>query len=716
MKKKNLFRIIFLLILGLIASLAFLHPKKVETNLLKAFFSNGIQDEILINLSGKYSANINVLLESENLELLEKTKESFEQNISSESFKIKRTDYQKTLEFYKNHKSGLLSESDYKTLKSENYEKISQNAINNLYDPFGFSILPLEEDPYLLLTNFIMNLGTNINVQTSLNGKYYEIINLKADDKLALSPSLMNKEVKKLVELQKYYTNRELNVYLTGAPIHAYYASESSMNEINLICIISTLFVCAIVLWYFKSLKILLPILTTLAAGMGIGYCVTNLLFNSIHILTFVFSTTLIGICVDYSLHYFMESDVNKIIKSLTVSMFSTVSALFMLAISGIEILKQMAVFTSAGLITVYLIVVLFYEFLPPQKSQQKFNFKFSKIILAALLIVIAAGLYRIHFSDDVRNMYRPSKEMQNAENLYSEVSLQNANSSFIIVEGENLEQLLEKEELIAKRLNGNNISYYSLSKFIPSKMRQIENQNLIKKLYDKKIDKLSEYLTQDEIKNLRKLTPIITLEDGLNNLSSAQEFLIDKTHSLMIVYNFQSPEILKEISNIRYINLPLEISKRIKEIRLVCLWILGPIFVVLYIILGCIFSFKNAHKIILPSILASLFSISAVSLFGDINLFHILAIFLITGFGLDYSVFRFNGSKNANDAVFISCITTVTSFSLLALTSFKLISSLGFVLALGLLSSYILSILLISRDSELAIDKINSRKNFIER
>ena len=100
MKKINLLRIIFVLILGLITTFAFLNPKKIETNLLKAFFSNGIQDEILVDLSGKYSANINVLLESENLELLEKTKESFEQNISSESFKIKRTDYQKTLEFY----------------------------------------------------------------------------------------------------------------------------------------------------------------------------------------------------------------------------------------------------------------------------------------------------------------------------------------------------------------------------------------------------------------------------------------------------------------------------------------------------------------------------------------------------------------------------------------------------------------------------------------
>ena len=716
MKKINLFRIIFVLILGLITTFAFLKKKKIETNLLKAFFSNGIQDEILVDLSGKYSSNINVLLESENLELLEKTRENFEQNIAPENFTIERKNYQKTLEFYKKHKNSLLSEADYKNLKSENYEKLSQNAINYLYDPFGFSILPIEEDPYLLLTNFLTSIGTEMGGQNSINGKYYEIINLKADDNLALSPSLMNKEVKKLVDLQKYYTNRELSVYLTGAPIHAYYASERSMNEINIICIISTLFVGILVFWYFRSLKILFPVLISLALGMGVGYCVTSLLFGSIHILTFVFSTTLIGICVDYSLHYLMESDINKILKSLTVSMFSTICALFMLSISGIEILKQMAVFTAAGLITVYSIVVLFYELLPPQKSRHKFNFKFSKIILIGIFIVIIAGLYKINFSDDIRDMYRPSKEMKEAEALYSEVTNKNLNTSFIVVEGENLEQILEKEEEIAKRLTGNNISYFALSKFIPSRAKQMENQSLIKKLYEKRFSKLANYLTPTEIKKLETPTPIFTAEEGTANISSASEFLIDKTHSIIIVYDFQSPEVLKEISNIRCINLPLDISKRIKEIRIICLWILAPIFILLYIILGCIFSFKNAHKIIIPSIIASVFSISAVSIFGDINLFHILAIFLITGFGLDYSVFRKKKTKNSNDAVFISCLTTVISFSLLALTSFKLISSLGFVLALGLLSSYILSILLISKDSELASDSIKSLKGLTER
>lgn len=699
MKKINILRILFVILLGLIVFLALSNPKKTETNLLKAFFSKSSQDELLVNLSGKYSSNINVLFESENIELLEKAKENFENDINSSSFKIEQADFQKTLNFYKKYKNNLLSYDDYSLLKSGGYDKITENAVNSLYNPLGFSFLPVEEDPFMLLTDYIVSLDGNVGGTNSISGKYYEITNLKGDDNLALSPSLMNKEVKKLIDLQKYYTDRELNIYLTGAPVHAYYASESSMNEINWICIISTIFVGGLVLWYFRSLKILLPILTSLALGMGVGYCTTSLLFESIHVLTFVFSTTLIGICVDYSLHYLMESDIKKVVKSLTVSMLSTVCALFMLALSGIELLKQIAVFTSTGLITVYFIVVLFYELLPPQTSKHIFNFKFSKKILIVIFLVIAAGMLKLNFSDDIRDMYRPSKDMMNAEKLYQEVTGRNSNTSFIVVEGNNLESILEKEEQIAQKLLKNNIAYYSLSRFIPSEKRQNENKNLVKILYDKKLSAFSDFLTKEESANLQIFSKTFTPQEGLENINGLKEFLIDDNHSIMIVYDFQTPEILEGTDGIKYINLPYNISEGIKQVRIVCLEILIPIFLILYVILGFIFSFKNAHKIIIPSVLSSVFAISSVSILGDINLFHILAIFLITGFGLDYSVFRFNGSKNSNDAVFISCITTVFSFGMLALTSFKLISSLGFVLALGLLSSYILSIALISKD-----------------
>ena len=66
---------------------------------------------------------------------------------------------------------------------------------------------------------------------------------------------------------------------------------------------------------------------------------------------------------------------------------------------------------------------------------------------------------------------------MIEAEKLYQEVTSANSNTSFIIVEGDNLQDILEREENIAQRLNENSIAYYSLSKFLPSIKRQKENK-----------------------------------------------------------------------------------------------------------------------------------------------------------------------------------------------------------------------------------------------
>ncbi len=701
MKKINILRILFIIVLAGITILALIKPQHVETNLLRAFFSNGVKDELLVNLSGKYSANINVLLESVNPDALEKSKENFLNKIDKNCFEIQSADFARTLEFYKKYKNNLLSYKDYKTMNSGNYEAITQQAVDNLYNPFGFSLLPEEEDPFLLFTDYITSLGSG-GIMNSVNGKFYEIINLKVEKELALSPSVMNKEVKKLIDLQKSQSNELVNIYLTGAPIHSYYASARSMAETNIICIISALFVSGLILWYFRSLKILLPILASLALGMGMGYLTTSLLFSSIHVLTFVFSTTLIGICVDYSFHYLMECNIKKVFKSLTVSMLSTVCALLILMLSGIELLKQMAVFTSAGLITVYFIVILFYQFLPPQTSRHKFDLKFTRVkkaILIFIALIIATGLFRIKFNDDIRTMYKPSKQMLAAEKLYKEVTSTNANTSFVIVQGKNLQDILKREEIVGEKLHENNISYYALSKFLPSIKRQKANMTLRSKLYDEELAVFNEILTLQDLWKIKHFPNTYFSEEAFTKIPQLNEFLLDKNHSMIVLYDAENVQFLNDIENIHYINLPVEISNGIRQVRITCLKILLPIFILLYVLLGFIFSFKNAGKIILPSVIASLFAICFIGIFQPVNLFHILAIFLITGFGLDYAIFRFNGSKNSNDAVLISCITTVFSFLMLAFTSFKLISSLGFVLALGLLSSYILSILLISKD-----------------
>lgn len=694
---KNLFRVLFVLFFLIAGVFVIIHPAKTETNILNAVFSNDSGDKTIVKLSGRYSSKINVIAESDDADKSSQAIEKFYEMTNKSVFKQKELNVNKMLDNYKKYQYNLLSSKNIKRLENNYYEAVTAESLENLYNPLGIMLLPLDDDPFMLFTDYIKSLSSGTGDYSSINynDKYYSIITIEINPDLALSPTKINGEIKKLTQQQNKLSVDGVKIYLTGTPIHSYYASSRSMLEINLICILSVIFLLGLFKYYFSDLRLLIPTLTSIGLGMLLGYIVCTLIFPSIHVLTFVFSTTLIGICIDYSLHYFIEKDLSKIFKSLTVSMLTTVSAFAVLLFSGVELLKQIAVFTMTGLFSVYLMVVLFYPLLKINTKQRTIGFSLSektkKILLYSVAAVAFCGLFFIQFNDDIKDMYVPSKKLAGAEKLYKEVTDNNSKITFAIVRGNNLQDILEKEEALIKEVNFTKIQ--ALSKYLPSHKQQAKNRELRKNLYNHSLKNYATFLSSEQVnKLLKEEYPADYLNMDKNSIFS--EFLIDKNTSLVMLYDIKDPQVIID-NGYEYIDVQQSISDRIKNCRINCLVMLLPVFVILFILLSVIYKPKNTLKILTPSILATTFSIGVLSIFNvEINLFHVLAIFLIIGFGLDYSVFKAGGIKGSKDAVLLSCLTTVFSFLLLALTNFKLISSLGLILSIGLSVSYLTSLI----------------------
>lgn len=696
---KKILRILYILFFIIVGIWVLIHPVKTETNLLRAVYSNNYSDELIITLSGRYSSQINVLIESTSGQKTSQAADKFLKKIDKTSFQVKDFNFVKILSTLQKYNNNLLSVTTTKKLENKQYDEVISEAYNRLLDPFGIMVLPLNQDPFMLFQDYLQSLGNDTTDSIEHNGKYYRILSLEVNDKIALSPDVVNNKIKDLTNLQSKISNKDVQIYLTGTPIHSYYASSRSMLEINIICLLSSIFILAICYFYFHNLKILIPISISLGCGILAGYLICAMLFPSIHVLTFVFSTTLIGICIDYSLHYFIERDLNKIFKSLTVSMLTTVSAFAILLFSGVELLKQIAVFTMTGLFMVYSMVVLFYPLLKFKITPEEINFKLSptvkRIITGIIILISISGIFCLKFNDDIRNLYVPSKKLMDAEKLFSTITGGNKKITFAIINGKNMQDILEKEEVITRALlqEQPKQEYQAISKFIPSIKQQKKNFNLRKDLYKNKLYSYAQFLSTKEKQQLLNTNqPNKYLE--YKELPDLSEFLPNKNTSLMILYDIKNPQIITKNGG-QYIDVTKSITNKIKHCRINCIRILLPIFTILFIILSCIYKPKTALKITIPSVISAIFSISLVSLTGqEINLFHILAIFLIVGFGLDYSVFRASGIKSSSDAVLLSCLTSIFSFLLLAFTSFKLISSLGFILSAGLSVSYLSSLL----------------------
>lgn len=656
-------KIVFLLFSIIIFVFALVRLNPPQTELMQAFIDPSSKSEIfLAKLANISSDKINIVFEAEDQEALEDLQVPF--------LKYKTNFDQKVMDVYRNYPANFLSQNKIKLLQDKNYKELDAEALNGIYSPLGIYIAPIESDPYLFATDFVMNLGALENDYKEINGKYYALMRVEANN------------VAEILDLANSAEGGK--VYLSGTPVHSYTTSKKSALEINLICLISTLFVALLAKRYFKSFRIIVPIALSILFGFMLGFSVTQILFSKIHVLTFVFSTTLIGISLDYSLHYFLTARENGFKKSLTCSMLTTVLAFSILYFSNIEILKQISLFTSFGLVGVYLFVLIV---LPEFKFQieptpfQKINLqKIKPYFFAFVALVILFGAFKIKFDDNVKNLYVPPKNLMQAEKIYREIFAPKE-VRFSITSGKNLDEILEKQEA--------NPEDFGLSNFVSSRKKQLANRALVKNLYKADLDRFANFLDAKSISDLKNEIRQEKFYD-VEQFPLKSQFMLDKNTAFSLTYGENGVSISESITEI------------LQRIRHKCFILIPFAFTTLFLFLSFLFGAKNSLKITASPLIGAGFAICFLSVLGiKINLFHILALFLIIGFSLDYSIFRLGSGEKSKDAVFMSFLSTAISFLLLSFTSFKLISSLGATLFLGITISYVASLFMIKSKDE---------------
>ena len=98
-----------------------------------------------------------------------------------------------------------------------------------------------------------------------------------------------------------------LRIEKSGVPFHSYESSRNAQSEVAWISGVSIVLILLLLLWAFRTP---VPIVCTLVA-IGVAICAalsgTWALFGSIHVFTFVFGTSVIGVSIDYAIHFFTD-------------------------------------------------------------------------------------------------------------------------------------------------------------------------------------------------------------------------------------------------------------------------------------------------------------------------------------------------------------------------------------------------------------------------
>ena len=110
----------------------------------------------------------------------------------------------------------------------------------------------------------------------------------------------------------------------------------------------------------------------------------------------------------------------------------------------------------------------------------------------------------------------------------------------------------------------------------------------------------------------------------------------------------------------------------------------------------------RRVLRVLAPMALSTLLILAVLRGFGvELNLFHLVALILAAGLGLDYALFFDHAGDDRDEqlrtlhAVIVCSLTTLLVFSLLALSSIPVLRAIGGTVALGVAFNFALALLI---------------------
>ena|GEM_PF-1396188 len=157
---------------------------------------------------------------------------------------------------------------------------------------------------------------------------------------------------------------RGVSLARAGAAFHAEDGARHARRDVSTVGVASTLGIILLLLTVFRRPRAI-PITLLVVAGGYLGSLVAVLaVFKTVHMLTFVFGSAFVGVTADYAIYYLCTGPLTgwgsqaerraMIFRPVTVCMITSAMGFSCLALFGVPIFSQMAVFAGGGLVSAW--------------------------------------------------------------------------------------------------------------------------------------------------------------------------------------------------------------------------------------------------------------------------------------------------------------------------------------------------------------------------
>ncbi|MCW2236399.1 MMPL family transporter [Azospirillum canadense] len=655
------------------------------------------------------------------------------------------------------HRRGLLSEGDRALLLAGRGEEIALRALSQAYGVFGMADANLlRADPFLLLPSFFTGLPFPLSKLTPDDGlltvvedgtTWILVTALLAGEPFELD---VQERVIGAFDAAVERLRRDspgLQVKRLGAVFFAQAGSQAALSESSWLSSLSLGGTVLLILLVFRRVGPLLHNLLALGVGLGVGLSGSLLLFGELHVAALLFGTSLIGVAVDYSLHYSAclfdrtagtpRERLAHVLPGIVLGLLTTLIGYMALMLAPFPGLRQIAAFSILGLLAAFLTVALWLPSLDRAaplrhgagmlaaagrlwRFWEDARWRPARVLLlVALGLVGVLGLSQLHVDDDVRRLQSLSPELvREQEEIQRRIGATTA-TQFLLVRAADDEAALRREEDIAGTLaalkgDGTIAGYQTPASFVPSARRQAENRGLLRSALE------GPYLAaQREQLGLPPAPPEkdgeatapLTLATALGrgDVPFLSELVLGPGLHVVALQGLTRPDAVRAalagVEGVRLVDPTADFSALLGKYRQRALLLIAGSALLMVPVLVWRYGWKGALRTMLPSSLALAIAPAVAALAGQgFTFFHAMALVLILSVGVDYSIFcaesgPASGAREGVDrrpvtmvAVWLATLTTLLSFGLLAFSQVAAVHSFGLTMLVGVSLSFLLA------------------------
>ncbi len=656
--------------------------------------------------------------------------------------RVADADQQAWLTLYTPVRAGLLSPQARERLAKTPTEELADQALAALYQPVGGPrVGAWADDPLNLFSQWLAERGQSSRVR--VEGGRLMLTDPDAPERhhalvlIELPGSGFEIRAQRaLLPLLDAATQaaegQGARVIRAGVPLFAAAAAEQAEREIHTIGLGSLLGIVALTLLAFRSIRPRLLVALSMAVGLCVATSVSLLAFGELHLVTLIFGASLLGVAENYGSNYFSARQglqagerwamLARQIPIVSLAMATTVIGYALLAVPPFPGLRQIAVFSAAGLVAAFVTVLWWFPLLDGAGRMAPTRFadwlgsrralwpsltgRGLTVLLVLSGLLAAVGASRLRFDDDIRQLQSAPPALVAQQREFARLMQAPGLAQFFVVQGRDEQQLLEREEALTAQLRSLKLGAQAVSDWLPSLRRQREDAELASRRVAELRPVLAEKLGQPVAPATAasaQLAPEAWLASPASEPVRAQWLgrLGDGFATVVLLRGAESADTRAALAALKldgatWVDKVGEVSALLGRYRQLMSAVLVLGFVLTWAALAWRFG-RAAWRALAPTALACVLTVALLAIAGQVlQLFHILPLLILLGLGVDYGIFLLEQPGRAETRPFLSvtlaAASTLLSFGLLALSGTPALHAFGLTLLLGVFLAWLLT------------------------